>query len=136
MHEDEEEDGDFDQEDSDDYDNEDENEENTSPNNVNGDKFTTRYQKRMIELKDTIKQLEEELMAEKSWELKGEVKGAVRPENSLLDLPVDIERATKVAPIVTQEYTSSLEDLIKKRVKDEQFNDPSPNRSYAETLAG
>jgi U3 small nucleolar ribonucleoprotein component len=39
-----------------------------------------------------IAQLEGELMADKPWELRGEVKGAERPENSFLSLHADIER--------------------------------------------
>lgn len=54
--------------------------------------FETVYQRRARELKTQIAALEEEMMAEKSWELKGEVKASNRPDNSLLELAVDVER--------------------------------------------
>lgn len=45
-----------------------------------------------------IELLEEELMAEKPWELRGEVRGGDRPENSFLSLHADIERSA-TAPL-------------------------------------
>jgi U3 small nucleolar RNA-associated protein MPP10 len=39
-----------------------------------------------------ISELEGDLMAEKPWELRGEVKAGDRPENSFLGLHADIER--------------------------------------------
>lgn len=96
--------------------------------------FVTSYQRRLQELSSQIKELEEELLAEKSWEMKGEVNASHRPENSLLDLAVDVERAAKVAPVVTQEFTTSLEDLIIKRIEDQRFDDPRPRNAAAEVL--
>lgn len=96
--------------------------------------FLTSYQRRLQELSTQIKELEQELIAEKSWEMRGEVAAQHRPENSLLDMAVDVDRATKVAPIITQEYTSTLEDLIIKRIQDEKFDDPRPRNAMAEVL--
>ncbi len=62
-------------------------------------------------------------MKDKSWELKGEVKGGDRPENSLLSVITDVDRASKPAPIITQEFTTSIEDMIKKRITEGKFND-------------
>eukprot|EP01038_Epipyxis_sp_PR26KG_P005683 gene5683-7845_t len=70
-----------------------------------------------------IDDLEQDLMKPKSWELRGEVKGEDRPENSLLELSADIERASKPKQLITQEYTSSIEELIRKRIKDQKFDD-------------
>lgn len=96
--------------------------------------FMTSYQRRLQELSTQIKELEEELIAEKSWEMRGEVSAQHRPENSLLDMAVDVDRATKVAPVITQEYTSTLEDLIIQRIQDEKFDDPRPRHATAEVL--
>ena len=86
----------------------------------------TSHQRHKAQLASQIKQLEAELIGPKSWELRGEVKGSDRPENSLLGVTADIERASKPAPIVTQEYTSSLEDLIRQRIDDERWDDVVP----------
>lgn len=52
----------------------------------------TPLQQRKAALSTQIASLEEELMASKPWELRGEVKAADRPENSFLSLHADIER--------------------------------------------
>jgi U3 small nucleolar RNA-associated protein MPP10 len=96
--------------------------------------FTTSYQRRLLELGTQIQELEQELIAEKSWEMRGEVAAQHRPENSLLDVAVDVDRATKVAPVITQEYTSTLEDLIINRIEDSKFDDPKPRNAMAEVL--
>jgi len=119
-------------------------------------------------LSSQISELEEDLLAEKSWELRGEVRATDRPENSFLSLTADIERyasknylgdhlitleiicaaicglmrdrtdlfptitfdiydtlhrSSKPAPLVTQDFTYSLEDMIRRRVKEGAFND-------------
>lgn len=77
-------------------------------------------------LQDQIKALEDEIVKPRSWDLSGEVKGKDRPENSLLGIVADVDRASKPQPLISQEYTSSLEDLIKKRIKDNKFDDVVP----------
>ncbi|KAJ1436629.1 Mpp10 protein-domain-containing protein, partial [Ochromonadaceae sp. CCMP2298] len=70
-----------------------------------------------------IAQLEKELVAPKAWELRGEVGAGERPENSFLDLHAEVERTSKPRPVVTQEFTLSLEQLITLRVKEGRFDD-------------
>ncbi len=74
--------------------------ENSVGNNIESQNdegiFSSSYQRRSRELANQIAELEKDLMAEKSWELKGEVKGGVRPENSLLDVSADVERLVKL----------------------------------------
>lgn len=43
-----------------------------------------------------IKSLEEELLEEKPWQLKGEVTGRKRPENSLLEETVFFDHAVRM----------------------------------------
>eukprot|EP00981_Chlorochromonas_danica_P002742 scaffold537_cov180-Ochromonas_danica.AAC.47 len=75
---------------------------------------------------EEAEEFERELMAGKSWELRGEVRASDRPENSLLTIVADVDRASKPAPIITQDYTNSLEDLITRRIQSETFDDPQP----------
>jgi Mpp10 protein len=49
-----------------------------------------------------------------------------RPENSLLEAAVDVERATRVAPAITVEKTASLEDVIRQRILADKFDDVAP----------
>ncbi|RHY26147.1 hypothetical protein DYB32_007844 [Aphanomyces invadans] len=81
------------------------------------------HQRRSNHLHDQIKSLEEEALGDKPWVLKGEVKASARPENSLLEATLEYDRPTKVAPIITVEVTQELEELIKSRIRDDNFND-------------
>ena len=53
---------------------------------------TSSSQRRNHAIESQISSLEEELVASKPWELRGEVKAGDRPENSFLGLHADIER--------------------------------------------
>ena len=75
-------------------------------------------------LKERIRKLEEKNMQEKHWSMKGEVQGADRPLNSLLELDVDFEHAMRAAPVITEEVTMDLEQLIVARIKEGRFDDP------------
>jgi hypothetical protein len=47
--------------------------------------------------------LEEAQVAEKPWQLAGEVSSSRRPVNSLLEAELDFDAATKLAPVITEE---------------------------------
>ena len=47
----------------------------------------------------------------------------VRPLNSALEIDLDFERAVRPPPQPTEEVTASIEDLIRKRIADHQFDD-------------
>lgn len=71
-----------------------------------GSKATpTPLQQRKAVLSTQIASLEEELIASKPWELRGEVKAADRPENSFLSLHADIERFTAL-PLFSAVFTN------------------------------
>ena len=46
-----------------------------------------------------------------------------RPLNSALEIDLDFERAVRPPPQPTEEVTASIEDLIRKRIADHQFDD-------------
>ena len=54
----------------------------------------------------------------------GEAKNSERPVNSLLNVHLDFNAATKLPPTITKEVTIKIEELIKQRVLDELFDDP------------
>ena len=76
------------------------------------------------ELVQKIEQIEDEMMNPKQWTLTGEANAHERPLNSLLDVHLDFNAATKMPPTITKETTNKIEDLIKQRVLDELFDDP------------
>ncbi|NWS55449.1 MPP10 protein, partial [Chunga burmeisteri] len=90
------------------------------------------FQKRQEKMSKKIESLEEELLEEKPWQLKGEVTGQKRPENSLLEETVLFDHAVRMAPVITEETTFQLEDVIKQRILDEAWDDVVPKEKPKE----
>ncbi|KAI9331678.1 U3 small nucleolar ribonucleoprotein complex, subunit Mpp10 [Zopfochytrium polystomum] len=83
----------------------------------------SRFEKAQLKMQEEIKKLETEALSEKAWTLKGEVSAKARPMNSLLEEYLDVEHANRPVPVITEETTLTLEELIKSRIRDSLFND-------------
>ncbi|KAJ3261630.1 u3 small nucleolar ribonucleoprotein MPP10 [Chytriomyces hyalinus] len=83
----------------------------------------SKFEMEQRKLAEQISGLEAEAVAGKSWTLKGEVSGKARPVNSLLEEDMEIEHASRPTPVITEETTKTLEDLIKGRISEELFDD-------------
>ncbi|KAJ3078338.1 U3 snoRNP protein [Quaeritorhiza haematococci] len=84
----------------------------------------SRFEKQQAQLSKAIESLEKEAVASKPWMLRGEIAAKDRPSNSLLEAgDLDVDIALKPAPVVTEETTKTLEDLIKRRIRDAAFDD-------------
>ncbi|KAM4746846.1 U3 small nucleolar ribonucleoprotein MPP10 [Rhinophrynus dorsalis] len=81
------------------------------------------FEKREEKMTEKIQNLQKQMMEEKSWQLSGEVTAQKRPENSLLSESLVFDHASRMAPIVTEETTMQLEDIIKQRIKDQVWDD-------------
>ena len=79
------------------------------------------------QIQEEVAKLEAELIAEKKWTMKGEVTAKSRPEDSLLEDPetmdLEFDRTAKPIPVITQEHTETVEDMIRRRIKAEEFDD-------------
>lgn len=100
-------------------------EENTEPKST--------LEARQERLLMRIEELEEEAVSEKPWQLKGEVSGTNRPHNSLLEEFVSVDVNTRPAPLITEETTMKLEDIIKQRIKDKAWDDVEKKFKPVET---
>uniref|UniRef100_A0A3P9JCD9 U3 small nucleolar ribonucleoprotein protein MPP10 n=1 Tax=Oryzias latipes TaxID=8090 RepID=A0A3P9JCD9_ORYLA len=86
-------------------------------------KLKSSFEKRQEKMSQKIEELENAALAEKPWQLLGEVTAQTRPENSMLEEDVEFEQASRAAPAITEETTLQLEDIIKQRIKDQAFDD-------------
>uniref|UniRef100_T1JF27 U3 small nucleolar ribonucleoprotein protein MPP10 n=1 Tax=Strigamia maritima TaxID=126957 RepID=T1JF27_STRMM len=102
-------------------------------NDASEDKNKSTIEIRQEKLKEKIQDLEEINMAEKPWQLMGEATASTRPENSLLQehamfdhvqrQGVETRPISYASPVITEETTQKLEDIIKQRIKDQVWND-------------
>ncbi|KAI8905913.1 U3 small nucleolar ribonucleoprotein complex, subunit Mpp10 [Gorgonomyces haynaldii] len=83
----------------------------------------SKFEREQLKIKKQIQELEQEAVAEKKWTLKGEVNSTVRPVNSLLEEDLEFEAAAKPVPVITEETTRTLDDMIVQRIKDEAWDD-------------
>jgi len=77
-------------------------------------------------LKEQTLRLEQDLISEKPWMMRGEAKGSDRAQDSLLDSTPEFEVAFKPPPILTAEHTTDIEEMIKRRIIDEDYDDVIP----------
>ncbi|PRP89339.1 hypothetical protein PROFUN_02213 [Planoprotostelium fungivorum] len=85
--------------------------------------LVTRHSEYLRTLEKKMKKLEETNVGEKTWELTGEVHAGARPVNSLLEADLDFQALARPPPIITEAVTDVLEDIIKKAVIDETYDD-------------
>ena len=79
---------------------------------------------------DEMDRLEQKLISEKPWQLKGEVQSKNRPRDSLLDEELDFELARNPVPQTqTKVVTDEIENIIKQRILDMVYDDVKPKRA-------
>ncbi|ODQ81306.1 hypothetical protein BABINDRAFT_160668 [Babjeviella inositovora NRRL Y-12698] len=81
------------------------------------------FQKHQKLIQEEITKLEEEAVAVKKWSMRGEAKARDRPMDSLLEEELEFERTAKPVPVITKESTESLEEMIRRRIKAEEWDD-------------
>ncbi|GAV58359.1 Mpp10 domain-containing protein [Cephalotus follicularis] len=81
------------------------------------------YEKQLAKRQSEIEQMEKANLEPKAWTMKGEATAAERPKNSALEVDLDFEHNMRPAPVITEEVTASLEDIIQKRILEGRFDD-------------
>ncbi|TXG50260.1 hypothetical protein EZV62_022784 [Acer yangbiense] len=81
------------------------------------------HEKQLRKLQSEIEKMEKANMDQKTWTMQGEVTAAQRPKNSALEVDLDFQHNVRPAPVITEEFTTSLEEMIKKRILEGQFDD-------------
>ncbi|XP_009103518.1 U3 small nucleolar ribonucleoprotein protein MPP10 [Brassica rapa] len=98
-----------------------EDEEAGDVNQGNG-KLST-HEKELLKLQSKIDQMEKANLDPKHWTMQGEVTATKRPKNSALEVDLDFEHNARPPPVITEEVTASLEDMIKSRIIEARFDD-------------
>ncbi|GER27074.1 U3 small nucleolar ribonucleoprotein protein mpp10 [Striga asiatica] len=91
--------------------------------NMQGERLST-HEKELATLRTQIEEMERANLEPKTWTMQGEVvTAAKRPKNSALEVDLDFEHNVRPAPVITEEVTASLEELIQKRILEGRFDD-------------
>lgn len=89
------------------------------------------FEKQQREIQRQISELEAQSIAEKKWTMKGEVSGKQRDADTLLEEELEFDRTAKPIPVITQETTETIEEIIKRRIVNQEF-DEIPKRIISE----
>ncbi|KAG0468835.1 hypothetical protein HPP92_018163 [Vanilla planifolia] len=82
------------------------------------------HEKELLKLRSKIEEMEKANLEPKLWTMQGEVTAVKRPKNSALEVDLDFEHNVRPPPVITEEVTASIEDLIKKkRIIEGNFDD-------------
>ncbi|KAF3784451.1 U3 small nucleolar ribonucleoprotein [Nymphaea thermarum] len=89
------------------------------------------HEKQLEKVRSKIKEMEKANLEPKIWTMQGEVTAAKRPKNSALEVDLDFEHNVRPVPVITEEVTASLEDMIKQRIVEGHFDDVQRTASLA-----
>ena len=81
------------------------------------------HDRRQAKVAEEIRKLEAELVAKRAWTLAGEATAMSRPMNSLLEEDMDFEHVGKPVPVITEDVSESIEELIKRRILAYEFDE-------------
>ncbi|XP_073016763.1 M phase phosphoprotein 10-like isoform X2 [Primulina eburnea] len=81
------------------------------------------HEKEQQNLRVQIENMEKANLEPKTWTMQGEITAAKRPKNSALEVDLDFEHNVRPAPVITEEFTASIEEMIQKRVLEARFDD-------------
>ncbi|KAK2061803.1 Mpp10 protein [Colletotrichum caudatum] len=90
------------------------------------------HERRQAKLAEEIRKLEAESVAKRQWTLTGEASAVERPVNSLLEEDLSFEHLGKPVPVITAEVSEGIEDLIKRRILAQDFDEVLHRRPDAD----
>ncbi|CAG2102215.1 unnamed protein product [Medioppia subpectinata] len=96
---------------------------NTKQTNDSNDTSKSEFERIQESLNEKISKQERLNLMSKSWQMRGEISSEKRPENSLLEEHLHFDHTSRPAPLITDETTFKLEDIIKQRIKDNSYDD-------------
>lgn len=92
------------------------------------------HERRQAKLAAEIRQLEAASVAKRAWTLSGEANAVDRPTNSLLEQDLDFEYVGKPVPVITPEVSEGIDELIKRRILSQEFDEVLKRRPETDAL--
>lgn len=92
------------------------------------------HERRQAKLAEEIRKLEAASVAKREWTVSGEAAAVDRPTNSLLEHDLDFEHVGKPVPVITPEVTGGIEELIKRRILAQEFDEVLRRRPGTESV--
>lgn len=92
------------------------------------------HERRQAKLAEEIRKLEAASVAKREWTLSGEANAVERPTNSLLEQDLDFEYVGKPVPVITPEVSESIDELIKRRILSQEFDEVLKRRPETDAL--
>ncbi|KEH31829.1 Mpp10 protein [Medicago truncatula] len=81
------------------------------------------YEKQREKIQSKIVLMEKANIEPKTWTMQGEVTASKRPINSAFEVDLDFEHNVRPTPVITEEVTASIEEMIQKKIVEGLFND-------------
>ncbi|KAM4107340.1 hypothetical protein ACJW30_04G135400 [Castanea mollissima] len=81
------------------------------------------HEKELQKLRSQIELMEKEDLKQQDWTMQGEVTAEKRPVNSALEVDLEFDHNVRPAPVITEEVTVALEEIIKERILKGQYDD-------------
>jgi len=86
-------------------------------------RIQSRFEQEQERISERIANLEERNLEGRSWQLMGETMAKDRPKDALLEEDLEFTAHGKMKPQITEELSQNLEDMIKLRIRNEDWND-------------
>ncbi|CAJ1029466.1 Mpp10 protein, putative [Leishmania lindenbergi] len=88
------------------------------------DPSLSELQKERLREKHMVRKMEEKRLFSTDWSMVGETTASKRPRDALLEVDnLEFEYGMKATPVITEAFTAKLEDRIKQRIQDENYDD-------------
>lgn len=94
------------------------------------------HERRQAKIAEEIRKLEAASVAKREWAMSGEAAAVDRPVNSLLEEDLDFEHVGKPVPVITPEVNEGIEDLIKRRILAQEFDEVIRRRPDTDGVPG
>ncbi|KAG5474018.1 hypothetical protein CUR178_04129 [Leishmania enriettii] len=88
------------------------------------DPSLSELQKERLREQHMVRKMEEKRLFATDWSMTGETAASKRPRDALLEVDdLEFEYGMKATPVITEAFTARLEDRIKQRIQDENYDD-------------